>query len=235
MNKYKSHYLSFDNWFYRPQGRHIAQLFTEIVPRFNLPSGGQILLQLGTFGENLWLPLFNYPKKIIASPLIQLGRPCHLYTGFDNLALESSSIDLVIAPFLIESCICDFSPFDEIDRILKEMGIILLWGINPFGFWGLALKLGLLAGIGRKDFHMMSYFSIIKEMKRRGYQQYFFETFQYAPPVKSESMIKRLEFLNQMGKMIALTPSGFYCILMQKYTLDPNLLWINERRDAFAI
>ena len=72
-------------------------------------------------------------------------------------------------------------------------------------------------------------------MKRRGYRQYFFDTFDYAPPIKSARMIKALEFLNSMGKMIALAPPGFYCILMQKYTLDPSFLWLSERYDAFAI
>ena len=160
MNKYKSHYHAFDKWFYQPQGKRVGQLFSELVPQFNLPSKGQTLLQLGNFGDNVWLSLFNYSYKLIASPLIQMNHSCQLYTGFNHLAIDRSSVDLIIAPFLIETCMNEFSPLDEIDRILKEMGIVLLWGINPFSLWGLALKWGHLSGLGGKDFHMMSYFSL---------------------------------------------------------------------------
>ena len=62
-------------------------------------------------------------------------------------------------------------------------------------------------------------------MLHRGYTQCALTSFYYIPPVTNEFLIRKLEFLNEMGKMVWPFPAGFYCLIMQKYQpCSPSLL-----------
>ncbi len=55
-------------------------------------------------------------------------------------------------------------------------------------------------------------------LTQRGFRQCTLSSFFYLPPVKNEYFIKKLEFFNEMGKMIWPFPAGFYCFVAQKYS-----------------
>ena len=62
-------------------------------------------------------------------------------------------------------------------------------------------------------------------MLHRGYVQCNLSSFYYIPPVSSESLLHKLEILNELGKMISPCPAGFYCLVVQKqHEIHPNLL-----------
>ena len=106
---------------------------------------------------------------------------------------------------------------DELDRVLKPMGYIIFWGINPVSFWGMALRLGHLSLFGDCKTKLHSVLSVKRAALERGYQQCALSTFYYIPPVSNKALIHGLEFLNEMGKMLWVFPAGFYCLIVQKY------------------
>ncbi len=72
---------------------------------------------------------------------------------------------------------------------------------------------------------LTSAFAVKRMMLHRGYRQCVLTSFYYIPPVASEFLIRKLEFFNEMGKMIWPFPAGFYCFIVQKYqNCSPSLL-----------
>ena len=102
---------------------------------------------------------------------------------------------------------------------------MLFFWINPFSFWGAAMRFHRLACFGPAIGTLTSAFAIKRTMLQRGYRQCSFTSFYYIPPVDREFFIRHLAFFNEMGKMLWPFPAGFYCLVVQKYQhCSPSLL-----------
>lgn len=213
-----------DDWFQTPQGVRAGQAFSEEIAAFHLQLRGERLLQLGHCGNNAWLAQLAYRQKRIISPCSgRLGTS--VITGFNQLPLERDSIDCIISPFTFEAFSLKKHPIDELDRILKPMGYLIFWGMNPLSLWGLALKNGYLQMMGDAKIKLTSVFKVKHVLLSRGFRQCVLSTFYYIPPIKSRMLIHQLEFLNEMGKMLWLYPAGFYCLIVQKHEIiAPSLM-----------
>ncbi len=217
-------YLSLDAWFETPQGARVAQAFSDELSVFQSQLCGDRLLQLGHCGQNLWLPSLQYRQKWIIAPG-KRHRDIALRAFFNQLPFERDSIDCIVAPMTIEAFSLDKNPINELDRVLKPMGYIIFFGINPFSFWGMALKSGYVPILGRTKSKLTSVLSVKHAALNRGYHQCVLNSFYYIPPVMNQKLIHDLEFLNEMGKMLWLYPAGFYCLIVQKHEIiSPNLV-----------
>ena len=231
----KNRCRALEQWFQSPQGIGVSHAFASCVRLSPDVSCGQLLLQLGHCGMSPWLHELSYRRKWLLSPC--LGNPnTDIVTSLNALPLNRNSVDCIVAPFLLESFGMSRCPLDEIDRVLKPMGYLVFCGINPFSLWGLAGSLGLLSCFGHRTIRLYSSLWLKQALMTRGYQQCFWETFYYIPPVRSSKWISSLAFLNEMGKMISPTPAGFYCLVVQKYEkASPSLLLNGKRRHALAL
>jgi hypothetical protein len=209
-------YQALDDWFHTPQGYRVAQAFASEIKDVSNVLSGKRLLQLGSCGENLWLPLLKYRQKWLLTPCMTSTRAT-FYASIHELPLDKNSMDCVIAPLTLEAFAHDKNPIDEIDRILKPMGYVIFFGINPWSFWGAALRWGRLACFGDAAANLSSSLFIKRAMVNRGYSQCALNSFYYIPPVTNEKFIHALEFFNQMGKMLWPFPAGFYYFIAQKH------------------
>ena len=221
MHKYKA----LDRWFKTPQGLSVANAFASELITVGDCFGGKKLLQLGLCGDNLWLPALNFRHQWFVTPEEGAG-PKALVASLNALPIERSSIDCVVAPLTLEAFGHNKNPLDEIDRILKPMGYVVFFGINPISFWGGALRWGCLPCFGGLAGTLTSSLTLKSAMLQRGYTQCLHRTFYYIPPVVNETLIRKLSFFNEMGKMIWPFPAGFYCFIVQKYQpITPPLLF----------
>lgn len=202
-------YAALDEWFNTPQGMRVAQAFTAELSIVNEKLSGKRLLQLGCCGNNDWLSMLHFRQKWIVSPALD-HTPVMLNASMNALPIERNSMDCVLAPLTLELFARGRSPVDEIDRILKPMGFVIFLGINPWSFWGAALRF-------KHAGTLRSSLLVKRAILSRGYRQCFLSSFYYIPPIKSEKLIHKLEFLNEMGKMMWPYPAGFYCLIAQKY------------------
>ena len=225
-------YLALNDWFNTPQGARVAKACADEIACFNLQLRGERLLQLGLCGENPWLASLNYSQKIIASPCINQKKTA-IFTLINQLPIDRDSIDCIIAPFIIEAQESNKNLLDELDRVLKPMGYIIFFGVNPISFWGLALQSRFLSLFGDAHAKLSSSFSVKNAVIDRGYRQCALDTFYYIPPVASKRLIHELEFLNEMGKMLWVFPAGFYCLVVQKYQVIPPSLTIKALEDNY--
>ena len=216
LNAQKTKYRALHDWFNTPQGLHVGESFTSYLARMPAMFHGNTLLQLGDCGENPWFPVLNFRRKWIASPCLDASH-ASVVTALNSLPMDRNSVDSVLAPLALEAFGWDKNPLDEMDRILKPMGYVILFGINPCSLWGLAQRFGYLSCLGGRPAALISPLFLQQSLLRRGYRQCLFESFYYLPPLRGAEWLTRLAFLNEMGKIIAVSPAGFYCLIMQKY------------------
>ena len=217
-------YRALENWFMTPQGNRVAHAFAAELMHVSDQLSGGILLQLGSCGENLWLPLLKFHYKWLVTPTI-VPQKTSCIASLTMLPVERDSIDCVLAPLTLEAFSHGKNPIDEIDRVLKPMGHVIFFGINPCSFWGAALRMKRISCFGPGVVSLTPSLAVKRAMFHRGYRQCALSSFYYIPPFSSDSLIRKLEFLNEMGKMVWPFPAGFYCFIVQKYQhCSPSLL-----------
>lgn len=213
-------FASLDDWFLSPQGCRVAAAFTSELKAVANFLHGTRLLQLGTFADNAWLSVLSHPYKWLVSPVP--NRAVSLQATMGNLPINRHAVDCVIAPFTLEMCINNRHVMNEIDRVLAPMGYAIFFGINPWSIWGLLLRVSASHWFTHARVHLQTALTLKRIFLNRGYTQCLLSNFYYIPPFNHEKCIHKLEFLNEMGKMIWPYPASFYCLIVQKH--DPSLL-----------
>jgi len=217
-------YRSLDDWFKTPQGMRASIAFATELGQISEHLHGEKLLQLGSCGDNVWLSFLRYRHKWVATPYFDSQTPT-LVTSLNSLPIERDSIDCIIAPLTFEAFARDKNPIDEIDRVLKPMGYVVFFGINPLSFWGFSLRWGHLGCFGSASSTLTPSFSVKQAMLNRDFRQCSHSSFYYIPPFKNYALIQKMEFLNEVGKMVCPFPAGFYCFIVQKYQYcQPSLV-----------
>lgn len=217
---------SLDAWFLTPQGRAVAQAWIEhltTVQSSCTDLRGGLLLQIGACGDNLWLTHLPYRRKFIIatdSPPQITAQPTQVSSLVKPLPFAEASADCIVAPMTLETIPWSNHPLDEIDRILKPMGYLLLLSVNVWSLWGLAMRLGGVSCFSALGGRGVSIYRLKRALIHRGYTIHCLEAFHYIPPVMGEKMIERLVIFNEFGKMVTLFPGGFYGVVAQKYVPD---------------
>ncbi|WP_133130464.1 methyltransferase domain-containing protein [Legionella yabuuchiae] len=208
-------YRSLDDWFETAQGERVAHAFAKELEKHQEFLYGKSLLQLGNCGTNIWLKSMHFYYKWIVTPYLNIQNTS-LMSSITSLPLEKNSLDCLIAPFTLEILSLDKNLIVEIDRILKPAGYVIFFGINPWSFWGASVKWGNIDYLSHAVKYLTSSFSIKRILLNLGYNQYLHHSFYYIPPVSKEKYILKLEFFNEIGKMLWPFPAGFYCLILQK-------------------
>lgn len=219
-----------DNWFRTPQGLHVALAFANELKPFSEQFNGETLLQLGSCGDNIWLPNMRFKHQWIVNNCTTAEQSA-VVSSLTKLPIDRNCIDCIIAPLTIELGGRNKALIDEMDRVLNPMGFLIVLGINPVSLWGCALRWGKLFGVEKSQRTASSSLWVKRALLRSDYRCCAQMNFYYIPPVVKEKSIRKLEFLNEMGKMIWPFPAGFYCLIVQKYqACFPNFLF--ETADA---
>ncbi|WP_419418652.1 methyltransferase domain-containing protein [Legionella sp. D16C41] len=214
LEEQQSKFYALNDWCHTEQGVKVIQAFlSELTPLKDLLHGNT-LLQLGYCGSNLFTSNLRFQHKWIATPY--LDKTSNAVMLFNQLPLDRESIDCLIAPLTLD-ILAAKSSLDEIDRVLKPLGYIIFFGINPISLWGWWLQKANKKSFAELLGKPRSVLSIKRAMSHRGYIQCHLSTFYYVPPCKSEKWLKKFELFNEIGKMISPIPAGFYCLVMQKH------------------
>lgn len=211
-------YRALNRWFQTPLGLFAAHEFAVNLESVREFLSGNTLVQLGNCGDNIWLKKLKFNHKWVVSPFA-LSNKIQIESELNFLPLNRNSIDCIVAPLTLEPFNNSYSLIDEIDRVLNPMGFVVLMCINPWSLWGGAMKCGLLHCYRDRMIKMRTPFALNRIFIQRGYRQITLSNFCYIPPVNNASLIKKLTFLDEIGKMLWPFPSGFYCYIAQKYQI----------------
>lgn len=208
----------FNVWLTRPQGAAVSHSFGSELLSHQDQLQGNVLLQLGGAIDNSWLSSLAYHQKWVGSSK-DSDALMSLKLDFQDLPFDRHSVDCVMLPLTLEQQDNHESDLlDEIDRITKSSGYLVIWGVNPWGFWGIANRLNLLGRMGFGPITCRSPMSIKRALAQRGYDVCSLNGFYFLPPVGSMRSLRMLEVLNEVGMMLWPFPASFYCLIMQKWS-----------------
>lgn len=202
-------------WLLSPQGAHVLKSLAQELVCVDESLYGTNLLQLGLSSHMPCRAYLHFPGSWTVSSIETDPLPS-LIASFHQLPFDSSSMDCILAPFTMEICESKKHCLDEIDRVLKPMGHVVFIGVNPWSLWGIALRMSAIKPC--------SAMYLQHAMTAHGYEQRMLNNCYFIPPLcffssnVEEKWIHRLEFLNEMGKMLWPCPAGFYCLVMQKFS-----------------
>jgi len=212
-----------NKWFARPQGKHVLQTFGQELKSMDRFLYGTHMLELGLCDQFTCREFLRFPCAWVVSSSAD-NHQCNFIASHQALPLANSSVDCILAPFSLELCPQKKMLLDEIDRVLKPMGHVIFFGVNPWSLWGGALRISGAKFDDGTTVKACSSMYIQHHMLALSYEQielnncYFIPPLCFISPKKEEKWMHRLEFLNEMGKMLWPCPAGFYCLVMQKYS-----------------
>ena len=213
-------YRILNEWFQSPLGNAVAFEFNKVLSLVAQDIKGETLLQIGNCGDNPWLKMLHFTHCWTASP-IAVASTNRIETRLQHLPFQRNSLDCVLAPLSIEPFGNNFSLLDEIDRVLKPMGHLIILNTNPWSIWGVAAKCGLVGCYDESKIKLITPLHLNRIFTQRGYKQCTLKHFGYFPPANNKSCISTFPFFNEVGKMLWPFPSNFYCYVAQKYQFIP--------------
>ena len=150
----------------------------------------------------------------------------------DSLPISSNSVDVVVLPHVLEFSENPHKILREIERVLIGRGRLIIIGFNPwslFGLWRIFL--------GWRDEppwcgHFFSFHRIRDWFTLLGFELIRHERICYRPPIKSIKIMKRLAFMEKLGKYCWSIFSGIYIVEIEKTVVPVTPvkdIWLKRR------
>ncbi|MFV2057731.1 MAG: class I SAM-dependent methyltransferase [Thiohalomonadales bacterium] len=235
-------------WYRQLPGRLLLEKENELI-RDALPTlFGYHLLKIGITDDNNSLRASRISHRMVMDRdnTVEYSNPegdesdasikRGLQGSADNLPFSADTLDVVVLNHTLEFSKNPHQVLREVDRALIPEGHVLVLGFNPNGLW---LIWRLLLGwkskppwCGRfirparlRDWLQLLGYDIIES-------HYYF----YRPPLNSQKMLKRLRFLERLGRFAWTPLSGAYIMVARKRvaTITPLKPRWHLRRRAIA-
>jgi len=118
----------------------------------------------------------------------------------EELPFASQSLDLLVLPHLLEFSAHPHQILREAERVLVPEGHLLITGFNPVSMWG--IRRALSGNLGEMPW-VGQYLSLVRLkdwLSLLGFESRFSAYGCYAPPVASQIWLRRLSFMDSLGK-----------------------------------
>lgn len=162
-----------------------------------------------------------------------------LVSSFEQLPIQTNSIDAVILPHTLEFEQNPHQILREVDRVLVAEGKAIFLGFNPFSLWGLWHKYwevkkrissntrdnnGIMCKVPLPSCgHLISQKRLRDWLMLLGFDMELAREYFFRPPVRNVRLLNKLEFMEQAGQFSKILPAGGYIIVATKRvsTLTP--------------
>lgn len=225
-------------WFSGSLGKSVLETERQRFARVLPDLFGYHILQIGYPGYMQLLESSRINHKIITGEVINGdsgGRPDILCYS-QVLPVASESMDVVLLPHVLEFNENPHQILRETERVLIGEGHVVIAGFSPMSWWGLwRLSLfwrerppwnGHYIGLARlRDWLTLLDFEIIKT-----------ERFYFRPPLTNTRIMRRLEFMEQLGRFCWPFFGGVYLLVAKKrvVSMTPIKLQWQARRQLIA-
>lgn len=178
--------------------RHLRPLLSNLF--------GPIAVQMGPLGFSAFIGLSNAVHRICAADHLTDGRgeacPSILNATAEAMPFAARSISLVLLPHVLEFSDDPHQVLREAARVLVPEGHMVLIGFNPFSIWGVRRSLGSLCGRASAAPWNGRFIGLarVKEwVSVLGFEIVSGSSVFYIPPLKSENLRQKLNFLQGAG------------------------------------
>lgn len=176
------------------------------------------ILQIGGFGQSDLLESSRVNHKVV------LGVTCRHHNPWAGraiceaaaLPIQSYCVDVVVLAHVLEFETDPHAVLREVERILIGEGHIVIMAFNPLSFFGIWRK--LLAWWGEPPWSGRFYrFGRVKDwLHLLGFDIVQSQAFYFRPPLRRQWLLKRLRWLEKLGKHIWAFFGGVYIIVGKK-------------------
>ncbi len=151
------------------------------------------------------------------------GSAVKLKCDFEQLPFASNSIDLLLLPHLLEFSGNPHQLLREAERVLVPEGHLIISGFNPYSLWGLRRLCG-----EKKHYPWHGRFISLKRLKDwlalLALEVVGGRMSGYAPPMKREKWLHRLNWMNKAGDRWWPMMGGVYFLVAKKRVTGVRLI-----------
>ena len=233
--KQKFKRAAFSNWLQTGLGQRLLRSEQETVADLLPNLFGYNIVQLGSLAGNSLVDSSRIGNRIIyrlADEDAECSDP-DLIGSEESLPFPDNSIDVVVAPHLLEFSSTPHKILREIDRILIGDGYLLIIGFNPYSLWGLWKIFLAWRDNAPWNGHFYSAFRLKDWLTLLEFEVEHVEKISYRPPLQKERIVQRLHFLEKLGKYCWPYFGGVYMILAQKRVMPMTpikMRWQKKRQ-----
>lgn len=216
-------------WFRQPPGRWFQAeerlQLSKILPTLF----GYHLLQIGDLYSKGCLNSTRIPHCMVLDfelneqpPLAERARS-GLQGSPESLPIATDCIDVVVLPHELEFSEAPHQVLREVDRILIPEGHVVILGFNPWGPWMLWRMLLGWRGMPPWCGRFISQTRLRDWLELLGFEVVASQHYFYRLPLRQKSIMKRLRFIDFLGRRLWPIFSGGYLVVAKKRvsTLTP--------------
>ena len=157
----------------------------------------------------------------------------YLVADNDNLPILTDSVDAVLLPHTLDFCLDPQKVLLEAERVLIPEGRLIISGFNPFSLWGIVKTIKRKSSTVPMNGHFVSYIRLHDWLSLLGFDVEQTEVLMFRPPLESQKVMQKLEFMERVGSRVWPRFGGVYLVRAVKRvsTLTPvDTLWKRRPR-----
>ena len=201
--------ISPQEWFKSPLGQYLLSLEYGYINPIVMDTFGFYAIQMGNFDID-FLDHSRIPNKFSLN-----SNHADLMASNEALPFEEASVDLLIAPHILEQMAEPYELLKEIRRVLIPEGRLIISGFNPMSLWGIKRLLSFDI-----DYPWNTKFIPLSKIKEWlpiiGLEMVEGKMGCYVPPIQQSSWLKKLHTMEKLGDRWWPMLGGFYFLVIQK-------------------
>jgi len=201
--------ISPQEWFKSPLGQYLLRLEYGYINPIVMDTFGFYAIQMGNFDID-FLDHSRIPNKFSLN-----SNHADLMASNEALPFEEASVDLLIAPHILEQMAEPYELLKEIRRVLMPEGRLIISGFNPMSLWGIKRLLSFDI-----DYPWNTKFIPLSKIKEWlpiiGLEMVEGKMGCYVPPIQQSSWLKKLHTMEKLGDRWWPMLGGFYFLVIQK-------------------
>ncbi len=201
--------ISPQEWFKSPLCQYLLNLEYGYINPVVMDTFGFYAIQMGNFDID-FLDHSRIPNKFSLN-----SNHADLMASNEALPFEEASVDLIIAPHILEQMAEPYELLKEIHRVLMPEGRLIISGFNPMSLWGIKRLLSFDI-----DYPWNTKFIPLSKIKEWlpiiGLEMVEGKMGCYVPPIQQSSWLKKLYAMEKLGDRWWPMLGGFYFLVIQK-------------------
>ena len=201
--------ISPQEWFKSPLGQYLLSLEYGYINPIVMDTFGFYAIQMGNFDID-FLDHSRIPNKFSLN-----SNRADLMASNEALPFDEASVDLIIAPHILEQMAEPYELLKEIHRVLMPEGRLIISGFNPMSLWGIKKLLSFDI-----DYPWNTRFIPLSKIKEWlpiiGLEMAEGKMGCYVPPIQKSSWLKKLQTMEKLGDRWWPMLGGFYFLVIQK-------------------
>ncbi len=210
-----------NQWLNKVLGQLVLRTEKEIMEKFLSGIYGKHVILVGVPHQTTLINTLVLPCHALVTPFSH-SHPAEIKvveSGFYELPFTSGSVDLVVLPHTLELVDNPRQLLAEACRMIKPEGHLILCGFNPSSLWGLNQLMKRKRSTAPLS-HSLSLRTLKKWLQLADFELVKQSRALYSPPIENAVFLKKLQFLEWLGKKCHLPWAAVY-VLMARAKVVP--------------